>query len=137
MTRTPDSDHEFLGRGWAFPVATTSGDVDLASGERTIEESIRVIIGTAKGERIMRPDFGCRIHEYVFETIDTSTKSLIETAVEDALVEWEPRIDVENVTVSTDRLSTGELMISVDYTVRDTNNEHNLVYPFYVGSERS
>lgn len=126
-------DRDFLGQGWSFPVSTDgTEDVEYAAAEADIEEAIRIIIGTAKGERVMRPDFGCGIHEYVFDTVDRSTLTVIETAVEEALVEWEPRIDIEDVDASTDRLDEGRLDISVDYQVRSTNNEHNLVYPFYI-----
>lgn len=126
-------DRDFLGQGWSFPVSTDGAeDVEYAAAEVDIEEAIRIIIGTAKGERVMRPDFGCGIHEHVFDTVDRSTLTVIETAVEEALVEWEPRIDVEVVEASTDRLDEGRLDISVNYRVRSTNNEHNLVYPFYI-----
>jgi len=124
---------EFLGRGWAFPVGVDSaGDVRTAAGERTVEQSIRLIIGTAKGERVMRPDFGCGIHEYVFDTVDANTLALVETTVEEALVEFEPRIAVEDVSTSTEDLSEGVLLIEVDYRVRDSNTRRNVVYPFYV-----
>jgi phage baseplate assembly protein W len=124
---------DFLGRGWAFPVdVDAGGDIRTAAGEATVEESIRVIIGTAKGERVMRPDFGCGIHEYVFETVDANTLTLVETSVEEALIEFEPRIAVEDVTASTDELSEGVLRIEVDYRIRDSNTRRNLVYPFYV-----
>lgn len=129
-------DEDFLGEGWAFPVGVDgSGEIETAAREQDIEEAIRIIIGTAKGERVMRPEFGCGIHDYVFDTVNASTRTLIETTVEEALIEWEPRIAVENVEVSTDRLANGELTISVDYRVRSSNNEYNLVYPFYVGGE--
>lgn len=124
----------FLGSGWAFPVDARGGEVRQASGAESIEQSIRLILETAKGERVMRPDFGCGIHEYVFETIDTSTQTLIATTVEDALIEWEPRIEVLEVAVSTHRLASGELDIRIDYRIRRTNEERNLVHPFYVGS---
>jgi phage baseplate assembly protein W len=129
-------DRDFLGQGWSFPVSTNGAeDIEYAATEADIEEAIRIIIGTAKGERVMRPDFGCGIHEHVFDTVDRSTLTVIETAVEEALVEWEPRIDTEDVNASTDRLDEGRLDISVDYRVRSTNNEHNLVYPFYIEGE--
>lgn len=127
---------EFLGRGWAFPVdLEADGSVRAVAGEETVEESIRVIIGTAKGERVMRPDFGCGIHDYVFETIDANTLTLVETSVEDALVEFEPRISVEEVTASTEDIDEGVLRIEVAYRVRDSNTRRNLVYPFYLGGE--
>lgn len=129
-------ERKFLGQGWAFPVSTDgAGDVKDAAGERDVEEAIRIVIGTAKGERVMRPDFGCGIHDHVFDTIDTATRTLIETSVEEALIEHEPRIEVENIETSTERLASGMLEISVDYRVLDANNEYNLVYPLYVGGE--
>lgn len=125
--------NEFLGTGWSFPVETDRrGEIELSARETDIRESIRIIIGTAKGERVMRPDFGCGIHEYVFSTIDTTTLNLIGDTVQDALVEWEPRIAVLNVDVSTEEIDTGKLLIQVDYRVRSTNTEFNLVYPFYL-----
>lgn len=124
---------DFLGRGWAFPVDTDpSGDIETAAGERTVEESIRVIIGTSKGERVMRPEFGCGIHDHVFDTIDANTRTLIETTVEEALVTFEPRIAVEDVSTSTEDLSNGILLIEVDYRIRSSNTRRNLVYPFYL-----
>lgn len=124
---------DFLGRGWSFPVTTDGEDaIDLASGATDIEQSIRIIIGTAKGERVMRPEFGCGIHEYAFAAVDTTTLTLVESAVEDALAEWEPRIEVLSVDTDTGRLANGRLDIHVEYRVRQTNTERNLVYPFYV-----
>jgi phage baseplate assembly protein W len=124
---------DFLGRGWSFPVTTDREDaMDLTAGVTDIEQSIRIIIGTAKGERVMRPEFGCGIHEYTFAAVDTTTLTLVESAVEDALVEWEPRIEVLSVDTDTARLANGRLDIGVEYRVRRTNTERNLVYPFYV-----
>lgn len=124
---------EFHGTGWAFPVTTDQdGSVNLASGPEDIEQSIRIILETAPGERVMRPEFGCGIHEYAFATIDTTTKTLIESDVEDALIAWEPRVEVIAVTCDTGRLANGRLDIEIEYRVRQTNNEFNLVYPFYL-----
>lgn len=125
--------HRFLGTGWAFPVGTDGRDtIELASDERDIDQSIRIILGTAPGERVMRPDFGCAIHSYAFTAVNTTTVTLIEDAVERALTRWEPRIDVDRVEVSTAELDRGRLLIEVAYRVRRTNNEFNLVYPFYL-----
>lgn len=124
---------EFLGNGWQFPVATDRrNEIALSTGKDDIRESIRIIIGTAKGERVMRPDFGCGIHEYVFATIDETSRNLVASTVREALVEWEPRIEVLNVDVSVAELDAGRLLIGVDYRVRSTNTEFNLVYPFYL-----
>lgn len=122
---------DFLGSGWAFPVRTDDrGAIERAAGRTDIEQAIRIILETAPGERVMRPDFGCGIHEFVFETVDRSTLTLVETSVEDALREFEPRIEVLDVAVSTDRLDAGVLEIAIDYRVRETNNQFNMVYPF-------
>ena len=124
---------EFLGRGVRFPVGTDgTGRIERSVHEADIEESIRIILGTAKGERLMRPDFGCGIHEYVFADVNPTTVTLIETSVEEALIEWEPRIEVRRIRASTEERSAGRLPIEIDYRVRRTNNEFNLVYPFYV-----
>lgn len=123
----------FRGRGWSFPIRTDrTGDIEFSEGDTDIEESIRIILGTAKGERVMRPEFGCDIHDYVFSTIDTPTLNLMETSVREALVRWEPRIAVRNVEVTPERIDVGELVIGIDYRVRSTNTEANLVYPFYL-----
>lgn len=126
-------DEDFLGRGWAFPVTTDgSGSVATSAGATDVEESILQILRTAKGERVMRPDFGCGIHEYAFATVDTATLTRVESTVEGALREWEPRIEVLEVNTSTDHLPEGRLDISIDYRIRKTNTERNLVYPFYL-----
>lgn len=128
---TPMS-RDFLGTGWQFPVVPDrTGRVDLSTMEEDVRESIRVVLGTAKGERVMRPDFGCGIHDYVFSTVNAAVRNRIATDVEEALVEWEPRIDVLNVEASTDELAMGKLLVGIDYRVRASNNEFNLVYPFY------
>ena len=123
---------EFLGRGWSFPVETSDGEVDLVAGETDIEQSIRLILSTAPGERIMRPEFGCGIHSYVFAAVDRTRLTLIEDEVRDALIEWEPRIEVLAVDAALADRSTGRLDVDVAYRVRRTNNEFNLVYPFYL-----
>jgi uncharacterized protein len=123
---------EFLGTGWAFPVAITgSGDIALASDEEDIRQAIRIVLGTTPGERVMRPDFGSGLHALVFEPINTTTKALAKHQVEQALIRWEPRIDSIEVTV-TDEARAGRLMIDIRYRVRATNVFYNLVYPFYL-----
>ncbi len=125
--------NEFLGTGWKFPAQLNEqGGVTTASHEDRIRESILIILGTEKGERVMRPDFGCGIHSLVYTVVNSTTVTLVRSAVRDALLHWEPRIDLLEVRVSTDRLSDGVLHISIDYRVRRTNSEYNLVYPFYL-----
>jgi phage baseplate assembly protein W len=127
------SEDSFLGRGLSFPVSTDeTGAITYAAGETDIDQSIRIILGTAPGERVMRPQFGCGIHERVFASLDSTTRSLIKDDVRDALLEWEPRIDVESVSVSDARDQEGALLIEIDYLVVSTNTADNLVYPFYL-----
>jgi Bacteriophage baseplate protein W len=124
---------EFIGRGWAFPLRTdATGGIALVSREREIEEAIRLIIGTSPGERPMRPEFGCRIHDYVFASADGTTASAIAAEVKTALRRWEPRIDVEDVVVSFDARDAAVLYIDIRYSIRQTNDRRNLVFPFYV-----
>jgi len=124
---------DFLGRGWAFPVETNRyGEIRLVEGENDIEQAIRLILSTAPGERVMRPEFGCGIHRYAFSTVDTTTLTVIEDEVRDALTRWEPRIEVLAVDAELADPAAGKLSIDVGYRERRTNSEHNLVYPFYL-----
>lgn len=124
---------EFLGKGWKFPLEIDKrGGVALSQYEDKIRESILIILGTAKGERVMRPDFGCDIHDFAFSVLNTSTLTLIQSVVKEALVLWEPRIEVLSIETFKERLNEGILLISIDYKVRKTNTEFNLVYPFYL-----
>ena len=124
---------EFVGAGWAFPLrADTTGGIALVSGVREIEESIRLILATAPGERPMRPEFGCAVHEYVFAPADASTAGDIAYAVRVALERWEPRIELEGIDVRFDEVDQGTLYIQISYAIRGTNDPRNLVFPFYV-----
>lgn len=128
-----DISMDFLGKGWKFPFNVNYlGKVDISSYEADIKEAIFIILGTSPGERVMRPDFGCGIHEYVFSTIDTLSLRLIENTVIEALTRWEPRIELIEVKVITDPANEGKLLINLDYRVRTTNTSFNLVYPFYL-----
>jgi phage baseplate assembly protein W len=128
---------EFLGRGWKFPVNINStGAIEPSEYEEDIEEAIRIILSTPGGERVMRNDFGCAIHDFVFALINTSTIAMIEASVREALAMWEPRIELIEVNISTDKAGEGLLPISIDYRVISTNNEFNMVYPFYLKEGR-
>lgn len=128
----------FRGTGWRFPVETdSSGEVALSSNERDIKESIRIILGTAPGERVMRPKFGCGVHEFAFEIVNATTLASVENTVREALDRWEHRIDVNEVTASAEKIDVGQLLVRIDYRVRTTNAEANLVYPFYLDEGRS
>jgi uncharacterized protein len=125
--------HEFVGAGWAFPVRTdATGRIALVAGVREIEESIRLILATAPGERPMRPEFGCAVHDYVFAPADASTAGDIAYAVRVSLDRWEPRIELKDVTVRFDAVDNGTLYVDVEYAVLGTNDPRNLVFPFYL-----
>lgn len=129
---------KFLGRGWGFPVdVDVDGRVPYVSEEEKIQQSALIILGTARGERVMRPDFGSRLHELVFAPMNAGTKSLVAHYAIDALVTWEPRIDVLRVTSEEDPGARGKLLVNVEYRVRSTNSIFNLVYPFYLKGGKS
>ena len=124
---------EFLGVGWTYPVRTRlNGDISMSQFEDDIREAILIILGTAKGERVMRPDFGCGIHDLVFAPINIATITLVENSVREALTVYEPRIELIKVEALSDRAEEGKLLVNIDYRVRSTNSRFNLVYPFYL-----
>jgi uncharacterized protein len=123
---------DFVGAGWAFPIGTdATGGVALVVREREIEQAIRLILGTARGERPMRPEFGCRIHDHVFGPANGATAGQIAYDVREALERWEPRIVVQEVGVAFDSIESGKLYVDVGYLVADSNDPRNLVFPFY------
>lgn len=124
----------FLGRGWKFPIQVdpTTGQIMTSEYEEDIEEAIKIILFTSKGERIMRPDFGSTVLEYVFNLTDDMTIGLLESEVEEAIRTWEPRVKDVKATASVNSRNPEQLYISVSYVVRKTNNLFNKVYPFYI-----
>lgn len=124
----------FLGRGLAFPVRPepATGRLREQTEEDDIREAIRIILGTRKGERVMRPEFGCGIYEFLFGTMDYDTLRQMERAVQEALILWEPRIEAIQTRAETGSGAGGEVLITIFYRVRSTNNQFNLVYPFYM-----
>ena len=124
----------FLGVGTAFPLSLDARTRGLARAEyeQSVRQSILVILGTAKGERVMRPDFGCGIHDLIFATNSGETAGRVASEVRQALILWEPRIDVLGVSAGSDEAEPTRLLIQIEYRVRATNNRFNLVYPFYV-----
>jgi uncharacterized protein len=128
-----DERKDFLGRGWAMPVRLDSrtGTVESSEYEEDIRQSVRIILETARGERVMRPDFGCGIHELVFTAVDSTAIQRIRSEVEDALRRYEARVDVLGVTVDEDAAGEGMLLVELEYRVRKTNQVGNIVFPFY------
>ncbi|NIM14315.1 MAG: baseplate protein [Candidatus Aminicenantes bacterium] len=145
---------KFLGTGWAFPLQVNAlGQVSMSQYEQDIKEAIWIILSTRKGERVMRPDFGCGIHDFVFAVMNTSTLTLVENSVREALTLWEPRIEVTGVKITPgdmeeitpremEEITNGKpkdgygMAIDIEYKVRTTNNRFNLVYPFYLKEGR-
>jgi phage baseplate assembly protein W len=125
---------EFLGVGWAFPIAFDENThrLKLAHEDDSIRQAIEIILETARGERVMRPDFGCGLHERVFAINDSTTRGAIADDVREALLRWEPRIEVLDVVVATGGDEEELLEIGIDYRVRSTDNRYNMVYPFYL-----
>jgi Bacteriophage baseplate protein W len=124
---------DLIGSGWSFPVRLTpGGSVQLFQGAEEIDSAIRMILTTAPGERVMRPDFGCAMWEQVFAPINANTLGLVEQSVREALARWEPRITLDAVTARPDDGDDAVIQIEIEYHVRATNDHRNLVFPFYV-----
>lgn len=128
-----DEQKDFLGRGWAMPVSLDprTGHLAFAEYEDDIRQSIRIILETAPGERVMRPNFGCGIHDLVFAAVDSTALQRIRSEVEAALRRYEARIDVLSVSADEDATVEGKLLVELEYRVRRTNQVGNLVFPFY------
>ena len=128
-----DETADFVGRGISFPMRVDqSGALGLTSGGADIDGSLRMVLTTAPGERLMRPQFGCRIWDLLFEPINANTIGLMAESVRDAVSQWEPRVDLEDVVIEPDARDYSRVMILLKYRVRATNDRRNLVYPFYV-----
>ena len=127
-------DANFLGRGWAFPPAFTPGGAEVltVSGEDDIEQSLGILLATRRGERVMRPDFGCDLNEFLFEEVTPALVGQVRDLVSDAVLHHEPRVLLNEVEVSDAQAGDGLLLVTIDYTVRATNSRYNLVYPFYL-----
>ena len=126
-------ERDFIGSGWSFPVRINGrGGIELSRGGDDIAESVRLILSTPRGQRRMRPAFGCSIHDLAFAPNDPATHGQIRHHVAEALAQWEPRIEVLGVRVSTDPQDAACLLVDIDYRQRQDNQRRNLVYPFYI-----
>ncbi|MDY6911261.1 MAG: GPW/gp25 family protein [Chloroflexota bacterium] len=125
--------NDILGTGFCFPMKVDGhGGIAMTRQEKDIDESIRIILSTARGERHMRPMFGCRIHELIFAPNNATTWGLMQQYVEEALGWWEPRIEVINIDVNADPTDTSHLLVDILYKVKATSDKRSLVYPFYL-----
>jgi phage baseplate assembly protein W len=137
MFMATDGTKDALGMGWSFPLRIDGrGGIAVSKHEEDILDSIRIILGTAKGERRMRPNFGCDIHLLIFAPNNATTWGLAARYVEEALGWWEPRIEVTEVDPQPDPEDGGRLLINIRYRIKATNDARNLVYPFYLLSGR-
>ncbi len=124
---------EFLGKGWQFPIRVNKrGGLNYVSGPELIEQSIWLILSTSPGSRVMQPEFGCGIHDYVFSANSSNVRAAIASEVQRALVRYEPRIDVLNVRTESSADDATRLIIHINYRIRANNAHHNIVYPFFV-----
>jgi phage baseplate assembly protein W len=129
-------DKEFIGQGLAFPLQVNPrGEVSLVTGVTDIEQAIGIILGTIPGERVMRPEFGCRAWELIFSPNNAATQSLLILYVRQALEFWEPRIELTNVDVESDPNEPSALLVEIQYEIKATHDQRSIVYPFYIMGE--
>jgi phage baseplate assembly protein W len=128
------TDKSFLGTGWSFPptFSREAGGIELVSQEEDIRQSLWILLSTSLGERIMVPTYGCQIRDLLFDGVTTTWITHLRSLVSDAVLNWEPRIDLDEVSAVVDDRQAGLVHLSLHYTVRQTNSRSNLVYPFYV-----
>lgn len=122
---------KFLGKGWAFPPTFDKGS-EMVSEKTDIDQSLRLILFTNPGERMMNQEFGCNLREYTFEAINQTNLTLMRDAIEAAVLKWEPRITLEKIEIDSSESYAGKLIFSLEYTIRVTNSRSNLVYPYYL-----
>jgi hypothetical protein len=136
MSVLMNRDKEFLGQGLTFPLQVDArGGLALVTGSTDIDQAIGIILGTIPGERVMRPEFGCRAWELVFAPNDAATRSLLVMFVRQALEFWEPRINVLDVRVDIDPMEPSALLVDIRYEIKATHDERSIVYPFYIMGE--
>jgi uncharacterized protein len=124
---------DIIGQGWAFPLRINGrGGIALAHGDEEVDGALRLILATAPGERVMRPEFGCAIWDHLFATADPNTLGVMEQAVREAVGRWEPRVELESVTARPDEDDPSCVRIELSYVVAASNGRRNLVFPFYV-----
>jgi uncharacterized protein len=126
----------FLGNGLSFPLRINArGQVALVTGSQDIDQSIRIILSTRQGERVMRPTFGCKANELLFEPRSAATASMLQEYVHQALRMWEPRIEVQQVNVRDDDVYPGALLAEIEYEIKATHDTRSIVHPFYIADE--
>jgi uncharacterized protein len=124
---------EFLGRGWGFPPSFNLQltEVEMTEKKEDIEKSLHILLTTTVGERIMQPKYGCNMEELLFESLNTTTKTIIKDKIKTAILYFEPRIEPKKIELNTVNELEGEILIEVEYVIRSTNNRFNFVFPYY------
>jgi len=124
----------FIGTGWGFPPTFLKEEkaVGLVADEEDIRQSLAILLATTQGERIMRPEYGCNLHNLMFDSLNTGTRTYIEDLIKTAILRHEPRVSLNSIVFDTSNYLEGYVNIEIDYTIRDTNTRSNLVYPFYL-----
>jgi len=124
----------FLGRGWSFPPEfdRQAGEVRMTEDEQDIDASLRILLGTTAGERLLHPKYGLNMQQYLFEPLNTSMQTLLKDAVKTNLLVYEPRIAVESLALDVSNQMAGYIVFIIDYRIRATNSRFNLVYPYYL-----
>lgn len=129
------SDADFVGRGWRFPILPdASGSLGYVGGDANVEQSLRILLLTSLGDRVMRADFGCKAQRLVFAPGSVQYLGLLETTIREAVRDWEPRVELDTINAEVDPSDKNRVTVSVSYRVRPTNTRNNLVFPFYLGS---
>jgi phage baseplate assembly protein W len=124
---------DFIGKGWRFPIKVNAhGSISWSEGPERIQDAIWVVIKTALGERVMRPRFGAGVNDFVFQSNSPASRTELVAAIKTALLDWEPRIDLEQVRAETNAEEPSQVLVSIDYRLRATNELFNIVYPFYL-----
>jgi phage baseplate assembly protein W len=128
---TPQDD--FMGRGWSFPPSfnAQTGSVDMTEREEDIRRSLQILLTTTAGERVMEPKYGCNLEEMVFQSLDTTTKTLLIDKIRTSILYFEPRIDAKRISIDPSNELEGQFVVEIEYVVRATNSRYNLVLPFY------
>ncbi|THU41997.1 hypothetical protein FAM09_00300 [Niastella caeni] len=124
---------EFLGRGWSFPPTfnTQLSEVEMTAKKEDIEKSLQILLTTTVGERVMQPKYGCNMEELLFESLNTTTKTILKDKIKTAILYFEPRIEPKKIELNTTNELEGEVLIEIEYVIRTTNNRFNFVFPYY------
>jgi phage baseplate assembly protein W len=124
----------FTGKGWKFPILPDAGGgLGYVAGQESVQQSLRILLLTSLGERVMRPSFGCKAPRLVFAPGSVQYLQLLETSIREAVRDWEPRVELTNVQAETDPTDETRAIVSIAYRIRGSNTRSNLVFPFYLG----